>query len=169
MSHLKLGELVARVAESKLGIRESGGPNKGKDLQQFFDADDYDPNGAKPGDDGYPWCAAFVCLCVKEAMHGGTYTFKRPTTASAFGLEAWSLAQDNSTWTRKPPARDIQRGDIVVFEFSHCGIATSDIDEQGYFVTVEGNTNQAGSREGDGVYRKSRHISKVRSRIRFRV
>jgi len=28
--------------------------------------------------------------------------------------------------------------------------------EGDYYITVEGNTNQAGSREGDGVYKKRR-------------
>jgi hypothetical protein len=35
--------------------------------------------------------------------------------------------------------------------------------------TVEGNTNGEGSREGDGVYLKRRHRSKIRSIIRFTV
>ncbi|HWK59160.1 MAG TPA: hypothetical protein VNQ80_17590 [Parapedobacter sp.] len=39
------------------------------------------------------------------------------------------------------------------------------VDEWGigsYFITVEGNTNEAGNREGDGVYRK-RWLSRRRS------
>ena len=83
-------------------------------------------------------------------------------------MEAWSLAQDRSTWTLKPPGRDIQRGDIVVFNFSHVGIAVGPVDANGFVPTVEGNTNAAGSREGDGVYRKLRSIHSIRSRIRFR-
>jgi hypothetical protein len=57
----------------------------------------------------------------------------------------------------------------VVFTFSHIGIAVSPPDEDGNVATVEGNTDAAGSREGGGVYRKSRHVSKIRSRIRFNV
>jgi len=30
-----------------------------------------------------------------------------------------------------------------------------------YVITVEGNTNEAGSREGDGVYRKRRPIKSI--------
>jgi len=33
--------------------------------------------------------------------------------------------------------------------------------EQTYIITVEGNTNEAGSREGDGVYRKRRLKSQI--------
>jgi hypothetical protein len=30
-----------------------------------------------------------------------------------------------------------------------------------YYITVEGNTNEAGSREGDGVYKKRRHVKTI--------
>ncbi len=164
---LPLAEAIAQAAESKIGVRESGGSNKGPLLAPFFEADSYDPNGSAPGDDGYPWCAAFVCWCVKVASAGRAITFALPKTPSAWGFELWSLAQDSSTSTLKGPARDIKRGDIVVYRFSHVGIAVGPPDSDGYFQTVEGNTNSAGSREGDGVYRKERHITAVRSRIRF--
>lgn len=162
-------ELVAKIAESKVGLHEHGGANKGKDIQEFFDSDNYDPNGDRPGDDGYAWCAAFVCRIVQLAMLGRAWTFKRPTTPGAWDFIRWSHAQDNSTWTKLSPGADIERGDLIVYTFSHIGIATSSPDAHGYFSTVEGNTNSAGSREGDGVYKKTRHISSVKARIRFRV
>lgn len=62
---------------------------------------------------------------------------------------------------------DIKAGDVVIFTFSHIGIATGSPDAKGNVPTIEGNTNGAGSREGDGVYAKSRNISQIRSRIRF--
>ena len=165
---ITIAEAVAQAAESKIGVRESGGANRRKSLQPFFDADSYDPNGVKPGDDGYAWCASFVCWCVMVAVAGRHITFSRPRTPSAWGMEEWSLAQDDSTWTKKPHNGDIKRGDIVVFNFSHVGIATDSPDSHGFVNTVEANTNAAGSREGDGVYRKRRSIASIRSRIRFR-
>lgn len=165
---ISIAEAVAQAAESKVGVRESGGANKGAGLKPFFDADGYDPNGPLAGDDGYPWCAAFICWCVMVAVAGRAITFKRPKTPSAWGLEDWSLEQDKSTWTLKPPGRDIQRGDIVIFKFSHVGIAVGPVTSDGYVPTVEGNTNDMGIREGDGVYRKHRNIVTIRSRIRFR-
>jgi hypothetical protein len=161
-----LPERVARFAESKIGIRESGGPNQGADIQEFFAADNYKPNAA---DNGYAWCAAFVCRIMQLAMGGRTWTFQRPTTPGAWAFEKWSIAQDSSTWTLKSPGNDIRRGDIVIFEFSHIGIAVGFPDKHGWVMCVEGNTNAAGSREGDGVYLKRRRISTIRSRIRFRV
>lgn len=164
---IPLRESIARIAETKIGTKESGGNNKGKDLQPFFDADHYDPNGAAPGDDGYPWCASFVCWVVMVAIAGRAITFQRPRTASAFGFEAWSLAQDNSTNTKRNPGSDIKRGDLVIFSFSHIGIAVADATAT-HITTVDGNTNAAGSREGNMVARKTRRLTQVRSRIRFR-
>ena len=166
----KLPSLIAAIAESKVGLKESpAGSNRGPEIQEFFDADGYDPNGSSPGDSGYAWCAAFVCRIVQLAMGKGKWTFTRPTTASAWGFEKWSLAQDLSTWTKKPHGGDIARGDIIVFHFSHIGIATSYPDEDGWIETTEGNTNLRGEREGIAVMRKTRHVSEIRSRIRFRV
>jgi hypothetical protein len=166
----KLPEALARAAESKIGIHESGGPNKGAALAEFFAADDYKPNAA---DNGYPWCAAFVCWCIKFALAATgtreTPTFWRPKTPAAFGFEGWCRSVDRSAMLKKAVTGDIKRGDIVIFTFSHVGIAVGDVDEHGNFETVEGNTNQAGSREGEGVYRKTRHQSAVRSRIRFMI
>ena len=67
---------------------------------------------------------------------------------------------------KHPAAGDIKRGDIVVFNFSHIGLAVGGID-RGYIPTVEGNSNPRGSREGGGVYRLNRPIGKIRSRIRL--
>lgn len=164
-----IAESLVLIASTKLGVRESGGPNKGAALAPFFEADWYDPNGSAKGDDGYPWCAAFICWCVMVAVAGRMITFKRPRTPSARGLIDWSLAQDDSTNTKMYPGKDIRRGDIVVFDsFSHCGIATSPPNANGLFHTIEGNTNAAGSREGDGVHPKVRPMSDVRARIRFK-
>lgn len=165
-----LPERVASIAEGFVGRSESPlGSNRGTEIQEFFDADNYDPNGIKPGDSGYAWCAAYVCRVVQLAMRGSEWTFRRPRTPGAWAFEEWSLSQDRSTRTLKPAGEDIQRGDIVVFRTSHIGIALSAPDKHGMVQTVEGNTNDAGGREGVAVLRKRRHFSSFRSRIRFTV
>jgi hypothetical protein len=102
-------------------------------------------------------------------MGAEKYTFLRPETAGAWDFEKWCLSVDDSVKLHKPHKGDIRRGDIVVFTFSHIGIAVGDIGKDGIVQTVEGNTNSDGAREGDGVYRKRRHVSKIRSVIRFMV
>jgi hypothetical protein len=161
---MKLAQLIPEIALSQVGVEEIDGTNCGPMVNQFKAATNLPPT------EPWPWCAAFVCWVVREAMKkaGGTYTFQRPTTAGAWDFENWSKRQDDSTQTRKPHGGDIKAGDIVIFTFSHIGIAVEDADGS-TVVTVEGNTDSAGSREGGGVFRKTRPLSKIRSRIRFTV
>ena len=160
-----LPERIEQVAASQVGVRETK-TNGGPQIAEYQMAT-WLPVGE------WPWCAAFICWVVRESMKAAnvpeTDTFKRPTTAGAWALEHWSLKQDNSTWTKKKPFRDILPGDIIVFNFSHCGIAVSECDDTGFFQTVEGNTDDGGGREGGAVLRRWRRSSQVRSRIRFRV
>jgi hypothetical protein len=164
---MKLSKEIVRIASAEIGVEEIDGTNCGIRVNQFKAATNLDPL------EEWPWCAAFICWVVREAMAAAnvpeTDTYHRPTTASAWGLERWSLKQDNSTWTKKKPFRDILPGDIICFNFSHCAFAVSECDETGFFQTVEGNTDDGGSREGGAVMRRWRRSSQVRSRIRFRV
>ena len=161
-----LAERCILLAEAEVGAVEiPRGSNRGPRVDEYQRA-----TWLKPEDWG-PWCASFVCWVIREAMWGGPkiYTFKRPRTAGAFDFERWSLEQDDSTRTRRNPGRDIQRGDIVIFSFSHIGWATGSPDKKGTFPTIEGNTNPAGGREGYAVLRKRRRITEVQTRIRFTV
>jgi hypothetical protein len=163
----RLPSAIVAIATEEIGVTEVNGTNCGVRVNQFKSAT------VLPADEPWPWCAAFVCWVVREAAARAgvpfTPTFKRPTTAGAYAMENWSLAQDSSTWTKKPHRNDIEAGDIVVFKFSHVGFAVSKPDASGYVMTVEGNSDAAGSREGGAVLRKKRHVSQIRSRIRFRV
>jgi hypothetical protein len=164
---MKLAPEIVRLAALEIGIEEIDRTNCGPRV------DEYKAATVLPAHESWPWCAAFVCWVVREAMKNTsvfpTQKFSRPRTASAWGFEAWSLAQDKTTNTRKPHDGDIQPGDIVVFTFSHIGIATGTPDRSGYVPTIEGNTDGDGSREGGAVLAKKRHVSKIRSRIRFTV
>jgi hypothetical protein len=164
---MKLGPEIVRLAKLEIGVEEVDGTNCGPRVNEYKAAT------VLPARESWPWCAAFVCFVVREAMKNvgvfNTQKFQRPRTASAWGFEAWSLAQDKTTNTRKPHDGDIQPGDIVVFTFSHIGIATSSPSKGGFVETVEGNTDGAGSREGGAVLAKKRHVSRIRSRIRFTV
>ena len=161
----RLPSKLVQIAAAEDHVEEIDGSNCGPRVNEFKAATNLPP------EESWPWCAAFVCFCVREAMAalGMTETpgFKRPRTASAWGLRPWSLAQDKTTWTKDEPGRDIQPGDIIGYKFSHCGIAASVVDMDGYFWCWEGNTDGDGSREGGIVLRKKRHHSRVKFRIRF--
>lgn len=161
-----LAQEIIRIASAEIGVEEIDGTNKGERVNQYKAATNLQ------ADASWPWCAAFVCWVIRQALKAvkatETDTFKRPKTAGAWDFERWSLKQDATTWTRKPHGGDIEPGDIVVFTFSHIGFAASAPDADGFVRTIEGNTDAQGSREGGGVYAKRRHVSKIRSRIRFR-
>lgn len=162
-----LAPKIVEIARKEVGTEEVNGSNCGPRVNEYKAAT------WLPADKAWPWCAAFVCWVVREAMKATglkeTQTFRRPQTAEAWDMENWSLEQDRTTWTKKPHGGDIQAGDIVVFTFSHIGFALGAPDASGFVMTVEGNTDSRGSREGGGVFEKRRHVSQIRSRIRFRV
>jgi hypothetical protein len=162
-----LAQKIVELARREVGVEEIDGTNCGPRVNEYKAAT------WLPANKAWPWCAAFVCWLIREAMAATgikeTATFKRPRTAGAWDFENWSLAQDGTTQTRKPHRGDIQPGDIVIFTFSHIGIATSSPDADGFIQTIEGNTDGQGSREGGAVLAKKRHISRIRSRIRFTV
>lgn len=173
-------EILVTLAVADIGLRERAQhDNRGSQIQKFFDADNLDLNGSAPGDDGYAWCAAAMDLWVQEAIvewekqHGRKVTFAPPRTAAAFGFEAWSLAQDASTLTRFKDRNpriggDVKRGDICILSISHICLATHDAANGG-FRSVDGNSNDEGSREGYEVCARKRTISSLRSVIRFNV
>jgi len=158
-----LAEKLVALTRPEIGVEEVDGTNCGVRVDAYKSATNLPPHEA------WPWCAAFVCWLVREAMRdGGPYTFARPTTAGAWDFENWSLKQDDSTHTLRNPGRNIAPGDIVIFKFSHIGICLRG-PEAGRIRTVEGNTDAAGSREGGGVFEKSRSLDSIKTRIRFTV
>lgn len=162
----KMPRAMVKVAAREVGVEEVGSTNCGKRVNEYKAATWLEHTKA------WPWCAAFVCWVVREAARETrtrfTATFERPRTAGAWDFENWCRKQDRSVILRKPSDNDIKAGDIVVFRFSHIGIAASNA-VGGLVETIEGNTDSAGSREGGGVFRKNRMVRQIRSRIRFKV
>lgn len=149
---------LVESAVSFLGVREVG-TNGGKQVRLFQSA-----TSLKPGD--WPWCAAFVCFCYREAAArfcpGALPT--RPVTPRAFGFESWG--KDHALFLSRPSS--VRQGDILVFSFSHVGIATASFSlSSPYVLSVEGNTNSKGHRDGDGVFIRNRSFSSIRSIVRL--
>lgn len=163
----KLPSAIVTVARQEIGVEEVDRSNCGPRVNEYKAATWLDATKS------WPWCAAFVCWFIREAMRftgiKETPTFKRPRTAGAWDFERWCKEQDGSVILKKPHERDIEPGDIVIFTFSHIGVATTRPDENGFLYTIEGNTDGEGSREGGAVLRKKRHVSKIRSRLRFTI
>lgn len=158
---------LADLAETQLGIRESS-KNQGPGIAKFWVATDYAQGFANRE----PYCAAFVCWMIMQAMTDGAalgLTQKtRPKNAAVANWLPWARRADTGALVFTDAAK-ARRGDIVVFDpkvFSHIGIVTGPM-EDGFFPTVEGNTDASGGREGDGVYERSRRPGLVKAFIRL--
>ena len=152
----KVDKLIS-IAKSQVGLKETS-KNQGPGLEKLWTATTY-PDGYKNRE---PYCAAGMCWVFQQS---GLFSEKeRPKTPSAFGWEAWGNGLPKKVQVISKPS-SIKRGDAVIFSFSHIGIATSDSDKSGNFQSIEFNTNAQGSRDGDGVWEKTRNLGLVRSSI----
>lgn len=158
-----LAQKLIALAKAEVGVEEIDGTNCGPRVNQYKSATWLDSTKS------WPWCAAFICWLFREAMKGGSYSFSRPETAGAWDFENWCRSQDKSVILLKPHNNKIQAGDIIIFTFSHIGIAISDPDSNGFVTTIEGNTDGSGSREGGAVLQKKRSVSQIRSVIRVTI
>lgn len=161
-------ERIADVALTQVGVQEEGGNNRGPKVREYQAATWLEPAP-------WPWCAAFVDWCVMKALEGADPAdplFRgmrprdwRPFTAGAFDLENWGKKRSLKILN---PSTVAKAGDIVIFDMGHCGIVIADLTV--HLDTVEGNTGPAGLRDstqGDGVWRKLRPHSMVRSFVRL--
>jgi hypothetical protein len=131
---------VVSVARSQLGYKE--GRNNDTKYGRWY------------GLNHNPWCAMFVSWVAAKA--GATKIIPK----HAYTPAGAQWFKNRGQWYSKPRV-----GDIVYFDFpndgvgriSHVGIVESVLSD-GSIITIEGNTNGAGSREGDGVYRKKRKV-----------
>lgn len=154
-----LKDAIVRLALSEVGIREiPRNSNRGERIEEYQAATWLEGSG-------WPWCAAFVCWLCREA---GMSNALRPTTPGAWDFENWARKTPEAATLIKPiRGTKIEPGDILVFTFSHIGLAVGS-GRWGKVSTVEGNTDPSGSREGGGVYKRSRKRSEVRSIIRLK-
>jgi hypothetical protein len=100
---------------------------------------------------GSAWCAAFVSWC-----HGQVGSSQPSSAWSPSLFPAEALIYSRGVMNK----RQAIPGDVFGIYFGNLGriahVGFIDGERGDEYITVEGNTNQAGSREGDGVYRKIR-------------
>lgn len=129
---------IIKIAEAEIGVQEH--------LENSSPR--IDTYNAYVGFKKVAWCAAFVSWCHRQAG------YPQPRTA-------WSPALfPQARITGNPVA-----GSVAGIYFSdlkrigHCGIVCRVKNDLVY--TIEGNTNLSGGREGDGVYRRIRHVRSI--------
>lgn len=148
---LSIGNRSLEIAISQLGVCEQPkGSNGGPQVTQYLKSVGL---GA-----GYAWCMAFVHWCVARASE--EQGIKNPLLKTA-GV----MMQYNGTVLRKLPktSSSVKPGDIFIMQFAHGTGHTGFVKEvkKGYIVTVEGNTNDDGSREGYEVAERERPLSSI--------
>lgn len=141
---------VLVIAASEVGAAEvPPGSNWGPRVQEYLGS----VGIAFPA----AWCAAFVVWCHQQA---GITTI--PKTGGV--LDLWNKAAANRVTQPQP-----QPGDVFIMDFGggkgHTGIVEAVSGDT--IDTIEGNTNDDGSREGYEVARRSRAISSVKGFLRF--
>lgn len=149
-------EAVIGTAIAQSHVREASGNNDGIEVEKYL----VSVNLKK----GNPWCAAFVSWCLQQ-VH--IVNPKSGWSPNWFPASKVIYTRGNSIHQATPQAADVfgiwfpERKRIA-----HVGFILQWSDKTS--LTIEGNTNEAGSREGDGVYRKrrlARQIYKVSSWI----
>lgn len=154
------GPLLAealKVAVSQIGVMEQPpGSNRGPEVDRYLRT-----AGLDPTQDSFPWCAAFVFWCFSEAAK--TLGRQNPVMRTAGVLDHWDRAGAASV-ERITAAKAhmhealVQPGHIFIIDTGepggggHTGLIEHVV--AGKLVTIEGNTNDGGTREGIGVFRR---------------
>lgn len=138
-----------KKAITQLGQHENPlGSNWGKPVQDYLKAVNI----------GFPasWCMAFVYWCYGNENN--------PLIKTGGVLRAWNEADKKYRVVGEP-----QPGDIFIMNFGkglgHTGIVEK-VDKT-FVYTIDGNTNDSGSREGIEVCRKQRLRSKMVGYLRY--
>lgn len=143
-----------RFAGTQIGVMEQPlGSNRGPQVDLYLKS-----AGAELGS---PWCAAFVYFCFQQGSN--TLGIANPVVRTASVLDHWNragaagiprLGTDECTAT---PAL-VKPGMIFIIIHpngtGHCGLVESVTGT--LLTTIEGNTNETGSREGIGVFRRQK-------------
>jgi len=160
----KLIKEVIAFATTQIGIMEKPpGSNRGPEVDEFLRA-----AGLDPEDGSFPWCVAFTHFCYLKAAE--KLDKENPHIRTAGVLDHWNKAGRKEGVIRITNAQAVadpalvQPGSLFIMDFGkgagHTGIVTEIAN--GMLVTIEGNTNDGGSRNGIGVFKRTaRKINQV--------
>lgn len=152
-----LGQTIVGIAKQHLKEHpiEVGGANKGPWVRLYM-------NGSEGAD--YPWCAGFVTYVVRDAAraHGITSPVGRTFSCDVLAMEASNrqcLVRRTSPATAPPGSIFLVSHSRNRRDWIHTGIITG--GDGTVFNTIEGNTNDQGSREGFEVCARIRACANV--------
>ena len=147
MSLADLRDRALEIAVSQIGVRESGRPNHGPEVEGYLWSVGLGP--------GYPWCCAFVIWAYTTAARelGIDMPLKRTGKVARLWRSSPTLWRSGLPSVGSIFIHLVDRDDPE--SNGHCGIVTR-VNSYKSFNAVEGNTNQAGSRVGDRVLENTR-------------
>jgi hypothetical protein len=149
-----LTERALSIALTQVGVREER-RNRGKVIDGYNRDIGHDP--AKRD----PWCAIFVCAMFRRAADQLGIRCPVPLTAGCWTLDERSPKAVRTT-TAAPGAVFITKG------HHHTGFVESlDTGDPATFWEVSGNTNDNGSAEGIGVFRRQRRYDQIEIYLDF--
>jgi len=159
----KLLTATLEFALTQVGTMERPpGSNRGPEVDAYLRSTGIDPRTGS-----YPWCAAFVYFCFLTAARKLRRT--NPVVRTAGVLDHWNQARRDGIRTITAAEAHlaesrVQPGHIFVIDtgggHGHTGLVEGVVG--GKLITIEGNTNDVGGREGVGVFRReSRRVRDV--------
>jgi hypothetical protein len=166
---------LVTIAKRDVGKVETPRNNQGAWIKRFWPSTSY-PEGYSNRE---PYCAAAMAFWLDtvgdelakagllESLTGMTaeqFEKWRCKSAGAWAWQAW--AKKAKGVTVLPDTATPQKGDIVIFDFSHIGLVTGQ-PAKGRIATIEANTGPAGERDGDGCWEKNRPQEVARCFLRF--
>lgn len=144
----QIRELVAETYLSQVGVKETLGKNDSPEIREYLVVTGFD----QP----VPWCAAFLSWTLTKHDIDNPRSAWSPAWFPESRLVKVHRTSVNNN-TELPTRADVFGVYFASLKrIAHVGFVDQWPPESQYFITVEGNTNDNGSREGDGVYRKRR-------------
>lgn len=157
---MTLSAKALEIAKTQLNVREVGNSNTGIEVNGYLKSVGLPP--------GLPWCMAFVYWCYKQA-------------ATQLGVPNFLIRTGGvmHQWNEQQPARRIvldkvlknpaiiKPGAIFIMDYGsgkgHTGLVVRVYG--GFVETIEGNTNDEGSREGFEVCYRTRKLTSIKGFI----
>jgi len=153
---MTLQDKALEVAISQLGVQEQPiGSNRGPQVDLYIRSVGLDPAGK------HPWCMAFVYWCHSQAAE--KIGVQNPMLKTGGVLLQWQKRKDRYRGLTPQP------GDVFIMDYGN-GVGHTGIVEKAdndFVYTIEGNTNDEGSREGFEVCRRKRPRAKIAGYLRF--
>lgn len=141
-----LAQRVVALAAATVGMKETGGPNRGPPVIRFA------------GGREEPWCAHFVATLYREvgrALPGDIEPHVKQHNPIARVQTMWERIVE-AGWQAETP----RAGDVIVFNSRvgsdrgfgwHCGIVSTVSSDGEVIQTIEGNSGDAVARRSYGV------------------